>query len=103
MQYTWFNTDASSKVICGFNLSGTRGTAPCLALQYNTYGAPEANPSKKFKYVADRLPSYDSAIMAQNKEKKKDKIIRYKVVGLEIFDSESEDYRCFKQIVEGMN
>lgn len=103
MQYTWFNIEASTKAICGFNLSGTRGTAPCLALQYNTYGAPEDDPGKQFKYVADGLPSYDSAIMAYNKDLKKDKIIRYKVIGLENLDSESKEYRRFKQIVERLN
>ena len=103
MQYTWFNIEASSKAICGFNLSGTRETAPCLALQYNTYGAPEDDPGKQFKYVADGLPSYDSAIMAYNKDLKEDKIIRYKVVGLENLDSESKDYRSFKQMIERLN
>ena len=103
MQYTWFNIEASTKAICGFNLSGTRGTAPCLALQYNTYGAPEDDPGKQFKYVADGLPSYDSAIMAYNKDLDKDKIIRYKVIGLENLDSESKEYRRFKQIIERLN
>ena len=103
MQYTWFNIDALTKAICGFNLSGTRGTAPCLALQYNTYGAPEEDPGKQFQYVADGLPSYDSATMAYNKDLEKDKIIRHKVVGLENLDAESKDYRCFKQIVERLN
>jgi len=103
MQYTWFNIEASTKAICGFNLSGTRETAPCLALQYNTYGAPEDDPGKQFKYVADGLPSYDSAIMAYNKDLKEDKIIRYKVIGLENLDSESKKYRRFKQIIERLN
>lgn len=103
MQYTWFNIEASSKALCGFNLSGTRGTAPCLALQYNTYGAPEDDPGKQFKYVADGLSSYDSATMAYNKDLEEDKIIRYKVIGLENLDSESKDYRRFKQIIERLN
>lgn len=103
MQYTWFNIEASTKALCGFNLSGTRGTAPCLALQYNTYGAPEDDPGKQFKYVADGLPSYDSATMAYNKDLEEDKIIRYKVIGLENLDSESKDYRRFKQIIERLN
>ena len=103
MQYTWFNIEASTKAICGFNLSGTRGALPCLALQYNTYGAPEDDPGKQFKYVADGLSSYDSATMAYNKDLKKDKIIRYKVIGLENLDSESKEFRRFKQIVERLN
>ena len=103
LQYTWFNIEASSRAICGFNLSGTRETAPCLALQYNTYGAPEDDPGKQFEYVADGLPSYDSAIMVYNKDLKKDKIIRHKVVGLENLDAESKEYRRFKQIIERLN
>jgi len=103
MQYTWFNIDFATKAICGFNLSGTRGTAPCLALQYNTYGKPESNPGTQYQYVADGLPSYDAAIMAYNKDLEKDKIIRHKVVGLENIDKESEDFRPFKQMVERLN
>ena len=80
-----------------------RDTASCLALQYNTYGAPEDDPGKQFEYVADGLPSYDSAIMAYNKDLEKDKIIRYKVIGLENLDSESKEYRRFKQIIERLN
>ena len=103
MQYTWFNIEASTKALCGFNLSGTRDTASCLALQYNTYGAPEDDPGKQFEYVADGLPSYDSAIMAYNKDLEKDKIIRYKVIGLQNLDPESKEYRRFKQIIERLN
>ena len=103
MQYTWFNIDTTSKAICGFNLSGTREEAPCLALQYNTFGAPKDDPGKQFKYVADGLPSYDSTVMAYNKDLEKDKIIRYKVIGLENLDSESKEYRCFKQVIERLN
>jgi hypothetical protein len=103
MQYTWFNIEAKTKAICGFNLSGTRGTGPCLALQYNTYGAPEDDPGMQFKYVADGLPSYDSAIMTYNQDLEKDKILRYKVVGLENLNKESKDYRPFKQMIERLN
>lgn len=103
MQYTWFNIEASSRAICGFNLSGSRDTASCLALQYNTYGAPEDDPGKQFEYVADGLPSYDSAAMAYNKDLDKDKLIRYKVVGLQNLDPESKEYRRFKQIIERLN
>ncbi len=103
MQYTWFNIEAKTKAICGFNLSGTRGAGPCLALQYNTYGAPEDDPGMQFKYVADGLPSYDSAIMTYNKDLEKDKIIRYKVIGLENLNQESKDYRPFKQMIERLN
>ena len=41
--------------------------------------------------------------MVYNKDLKKDKIIRYKVIGLENLDSESKEYRRFKQIAERLN
>jgi transposase-like protein len=103
MQYTWFNIDTETKAICGFNLSGTRDIAPCLALQYNTYGPPEDDPDKQYQYVADGLYSYDSAIMMYNKDLERDKIIRHKVVGLENNDDESEEFRQFKQTIERLN
>ena len=103
MQYTWFNIDSASRAICGFNLSGTRGTLPCLALLHNTYGSPDEETGKIYHYVADGLPSYDSAIMAYNKDLEQEKIIRHKVVGLENLDKESTEYRRFKQMVERLN
>ena len=103
MQYTWLNIDITTKSICGFNLSGTRGTEPCLALLYNTYGQPEDDSNKVFEYVADGLPSYDCAVMTYNQNLKQDKIKRYKVVGLENIDLESEKYRSCKQIIERLN
>ena len=41
--------------------------------------------------------------MAYNKNLEKDKIIRHKVIGLENLNSESKEYRSFKQIIERLN
>ncbi len=103
MQYTWFNIDSETRAICGYNLSGTRGTLPCLALLHNTYGKPNQESGVIYHYVADGLPSYDAATMIYNKDLDFDQITRHKVVGLENKNEESKEYRKFKQMIERLN
>jgi transposase-like protein len=99
--YTWFIIDSVTRAICGYNLSTTRGAVPALATLYDCYGQPEQN-SQKPVMVTDGNPSYDTAVMAFN-AMGKNKLEKHTVIGLENLDPESEEYRCFKQIVERLN
>jgi transposase-like protein len=101
--YTWFGIDAPSRAICGFNVTDNREVQSALALLYNALGAPEENKDSKFEIVTDGNPSYDSAVMAYNHEVPNKVISKFKVIGLQNLDSESEEYRSFKQLVERLN
>jgi putative transposase len=101
-QYTWFIIDSGTRAICGYNLSGNRGTVPALALLHDTYGLPENN-DRQFELTTDGNPSYDSAIMAYNQEAGKESVVKRTVIGLKNLDEESTQYRRFKQLVERLN
>jgi len=99
--YTWFIIDSVTRAICGYNLSTNRDAQSALALLYDCYGKPEQN-SKKSMLITDGNPSYDTAVMAFNAGAE-NKLEKHTVIGLENLDTESSEYRCFKQLVERLN
>jgi len=103
--YTWFILDAKKRAICGYNLSNRRAAESALALLYDCYGPPSERLSEESNLVTDGLLSYDNAVMAYNAEIPSDapKICKKTVIGLENLDSESEEYRVFKQLIERLN
>lgn len=102
--YTWFIIDADTRAICGYNLSQTRETQPALALLYDCYGRPDQIEQPP-NLITDGNPSYDSAVMAYNDTvlKKENKITKRTVIGLQNLDTESTEYRSFKQLIERLN
>jgi transposase-like protein len=102
--YTWFVIDSKTRALCGYNLSQKRNMQPALALLYNCYGEPGHNPSTP-QLVTDGNPSYDSAVMAYNKDvsDSKGKLAKKTVIGLKNMDKESTEYRQFKQLIERLN
>ena len=52
--------------------------------------------------ITDGNPAYDTAVMAFNAEAE-NKLEKHTVIGLENLDSESSEYRSFKQFVERLN
>jgi len=52
--------------------------------------------------ITDGNPSYDTAVMAFNAGAE-NKLEKHTVIGLENLDTESSEYRCFKQLVERLN
>jgi transposase-like protein len=101
--YTWFIIDKKTRAICGYNVSNTRSSEPALALLFDTYGIPDESNKDVQYLITDGNPSYDTAVMAYNHESKHNSIEKKTVIGLQNFDSESKEYRVFKQIVERLN
>jgi putative transposase len=106
-RYTWFIISKIRRIICGWNLSETRGAGPALALIHNCYGNPEDPKCSTGELITDGLPSYDSAVVAYNTaaiEKGGSNILTKRtVIGLKNLDPESETYREYKQLVERLN
>lgn len=102
--YTWFIIDSVSRAICGYNVSTSRGTGPALGLIHDCFGPP-CNNKWTGKLITDGNPSYDSALMAYNAELQEEgnALKKNTVIGLENLDSESAEYRRFKQLVERLN
>ncbi len=106
-RYTWFIISKIRRVICGWNLSETRGAGPALALIHNCYGNPEDPKCSTGELITDGLPSYDSAVVAYNtaaiEKGGSDILTKRTVIGLKNLDPESETYREYKQFVERLN
>jgi transposase-like protein len=106
-RYTWFVIDRTSRAICGYNLSETRGAEPAMALLQTCYGPPDITKYKGAEIVTDGLGSYDSAVVAYNTEASKTNkdacITKHTVIGLQNLNSESKEYRVYKQLVERLN
>lgn len=105
--YTWLIIEKSTRAICGYNLSNSRGTEPALSLLTSCYGPPDSPKCKTAELITDGLPSYDSAVVAYNtavrKHAEQDLLTKRTVIGLRNLDPESEQYRPFKQLVERLN
>ena len=102
--YTWFIIDSATRAICGYNVSNSRGTTSALALSNDCFGPPQENRWDG-SLITDGNPSYDSAVMAYNADAQNSGKILTKqtVIGLENLDTESAEYRRFKQLVERLN
>jgi putative transposase len=106
-RYTWFIIDKISRAISAYDLSETRVAEPAMALLVNCYGPPETTKCKDAEIVTDGLPSYDCAVMAYNtvalKTNKNACITKHTVIGLQNLNSESKEYRVYKQHIERLN
>ena len=103
--YTWFTIGATSRAIHAYHLSDTRGTRDALITLSETIRIAPENSTTEF--VADGNPAYDSAVHAINNpallEGRTLPLKRHTVIGLTNEDSESTEYRQFKQIIERLN
>jgi putative transposase len=99
--YTWFIIDSDTRAICGYNLSQTRGAIPAIGLLNNCFNNATYPPD----LITDGNPSYDAAVMAYNASvnNKTNELTKRTVIGLKNLDSESTEYRSFKQLVERLN
>jgi len=103
--YTWFTIGTTSRAIHAYHLSDARQTRDALiTLSETIRTAPKGTTTE---FVADGNPAYDSAIHAINhpalREGSTLPLQRRTVIGLTNQDSESTEYRAFKQIVERLN
>lgn len=101
--YTWFVIGAESRAIRAFNISDNRGVLPAFATINDAMKYVPENLDEPIDFIADGNPSYDAAIHAFNADKNGKPIKRRKVIGLANENTESEQYRPFKQLIERLN
>lgn len=103
--YTWFTIGTASRAIHAYHLSDTRSIQHAFITLSETIRTAPQNTTIEF--VGDGNPAYDSAIHAiNNPALLKGSILplqRRTVIGLTNEDSESTEYRQFKQIIERLN
>jgi len=100
--YIFFFISAKKRSIASYHFADNRGTLPAIIAMFEAKRT--AKPDQQITYITDGNPSYPAGIHFINQLDSTDKDIQYhKVIGLQNLDSESEEYRSFKQIVERLN
>ncbi|MDD5677193.1 MAG: DDE-type integrase/transposase/recombinase [Kiritimatiellae bacterium] len=103
--FAWFTIGTARRAIHAYHLSDSRGTRNALiTLQETTRTLPHHST---IQFVADGNPAYDSAVLTLNQQAKAKNLtpplIRRTIIGLANDDTESTEYRAFKQIIERLN
>jgi transposase-like protein len=102
--YTFFFISVKNHKITAYHLADNRGTLPAAVAINEATGT--CTPDQNIELVTDGNPSYQAALHFINSERKKENlppIKLHQVIGLQNLDSESKEYRPFKQIIERLN
>ncbi len=100
--YIWFYISSKKKSIVSYHYSDNRGIIPAITSMKEALKT--CKKDQTIDFVTDGNPSYTTALQYLNSlqpEKSPNK--HHKVIGLQNLDSESTEYRAFKQIVERLN
>lgn len=98
--YTYFFICSKSRKISAYHIDHSRDTLPATIAMNEAIRT--ATPDSDITLVTDGNPSYAAGIHFLNLSKN-NFIFHKKVIGLQNLDSESEEFRPFKQLVERLN
>jgi transposase-like protein len=98
--YTTFFISSENRKITAYHIDDTRETLPATIAMYEAIRTSE--PEQKITLVSDGNPSYPAGIHFIN-QSRDSKLTHKKVVGLQNLDSESQEFRPFKQLIERLN
>lgn len=100
--YVFFFICARSLKITAYHLADNRGAAPAITAMSEAIRT--AMPGQKITLITDGNPSYPAGIHFINSLSENNPDIQHrKVIGLQNLDSESEEFRPFKQLIERLN
>jgi transposase-like protein len=99
-QYVFFFISALSLKITAYHVADNRGTLPAVIAM--TEAIRTATDSQELTLVTDGNPSYPAGIHFLNAQDSP-AIQHKKVIGLQNLDTESEEFRPFKQLIERLN
>lgn len=100
--YTFFFVSAKTPKITSYHIANNRETLPAIISMSEAIRT--AMPEQKPVFITDGNPSYPAGIHFINQSRNDDSAIsHHKVIGLQNLDSESEEYRPFKQLIERLN
>lgn len=99
--FAWLFICSASKKICGYHFSDNRGAKAAITTMLETVRTAKEN--QDITLVSDGNPSYQAGIHFINNLKDELKLTLKKVIGLQNLDSESEEYRPYKQMIERLN
>ena len=95
--YTFFFISPSRRKLTSYHVDSSRDTLPAI-IAINE-AVRTSKPKQKIKCVTDGNPSYMAAIHFIN-QSRNPKLSLKKVIGLQNLDSESTEFRPFKQLIE---
>jgi len=98
--YVFFFISSKSRKITAYHIDGTRGTLPAVISMNEAVRT--AKPEQEIVLVTDGNPSYPAGIHFINQTHEPN-LTHKKVIGLQNLDSESEEYRPFKELIERLN
>ena len=99
--YVWLFIGSASKKICAYHFSDNRGAKAAIKTMLETVRT--AKPDQDITLVTDGNPSYQAGLHFINLQNEQLKLTLKKVIGLQNLDTESEQYRPYKQMVERLN
>ncbi|MFW6135012.1 MAG: IS6 family transposase [Elusimicrobiota bacterium] len=103
--YIFFFISSVIRKITSYHIADSRGALPAIIAMKEAIRT--SKPDQKIKLITDGNPSYPSGIHFINlmfsKLKDFKKLLHKKVAGIQNLDSESENFRPFKQIIERLN
>jgi len=98
--YTFFFISEKSRKITAYHVANNRETLPATAAMKEAIRT--SKPNQKIVMVTDANPSYQASIHFLN-QICSNPLTHKKVIGLQNLDSESEEFRPLKQLIERLN
>lgn len=99
--YVFFFISSKSLKITAYHVADNRGTEPAVIAMREAIRT--AHPDQEVTLVSDGNPSYPSGIHFLNSVSDNTEIQHKKVIGLQNLDTESEEWRPMKQLIERLN
>ena len=99
--YTHFFITPTRRIISAYHIDDTRDTLPATVAMNEAIRTTPNDESPTL--ITDGNPSYASGIHYLNESRENYKIVHKKVIGLQNLDSESTEFRPFKQLIERLN
>lgn len=102
VHYVFFFISSESLKITAYHVADNRGTLPAVIAMNEAIRT--ATDDQEVTLVSDGNPSYPAGIHFINAQTDNSTTIRHKkVIGLQNLDTESEEFRPFKQLIERLN
>ncbi len=98
--YVFFFISSKSRKITAYHVGEIRDTLPAVIAMNEAIRA--ARPSQEITLVSHGNPSYAAGIHFINQSHEPN-LTHKKVIGLQNFDSEPEEFRPFKELIERLN
>lgn len=100
--YTFFFISAKTPKITAYHVADSRDTLNAIIAMNEA--TRTASKNQKQILISDGNPAYPAGIHFLNQAREQDNHISHrKVIGLQNLDSESEEFRPFKQLIERLN